>query len=44
VHYPKLAPIVKQTAQDFGIEYHVERTYWQALKGHVKMLKKLGRE
>lgn len=44
VHYPKLAPIVKQTAEDFGIKYHVENTFWKALKGHVKMLKKLGRE
>jgi linoleoyl-CoA desaturase len=44
VHYPKLAPIVEKTAEEFGIEYHVEPTYWEALKGHVRMLKKLGRE
>jgi linoleoyl-CoA desaturase len=44
VHYPKLASIVRSTAKDFGIPYHVEKTYWQALKGHVRMLKKLGRE
>lgn len=42
VHYPKLAPIVKAAAQDFGIAYHVEPTYWKALRGHVKMLRKLG--
>lgn len=44
VHYPKLAPIVKETATEFGIPYHVEPTFWHALSGHVKMLKKLGRE
>ncbi|MBI2270907.1 MAG: acyl-CoA desaturase [Bacteroidetes bacterium] len=44
VHYPKLAPIVKIAADDFGIPYHVEPTFWQALRGHVRMLKKLGRE
>lgn len=44
VHYPKLAPIVKSTAADFGIPYHVEPTFREALAGHVKMLKKLGRK
>lgn len=44
VHYPGLAPIVKKTAEEFGIDYHVEPTYREALVGHVKMLKKLGRE
>lgn len=44
VHYPKLAPIVKKTAAEFGIPYHVEPTYLKALAGHVRMLKKLGRE
>jgi linoleoyl-CoA desaturase len=43
VHYPKLAPIVQQTAKEFGVIYHVEKTFWKALKGHVRMLKKLGR-
>jgi linoleoyl-CoA desaturase len=44
VHYPKLAPIVQAVAYDFGVTYHVEPTFWQALRGHVRMLKKLGRE
>lgn len=44
VHYPKLAPIVKAVAAEFNITYHVEPTYWQALRGHVKMLKKLGQK
>lgn len=44
VHYPKLAPIVQQTAAEFGVTYHVESTFWKALRGHVKMLKRLGRK
>jgi len=44
VHYPKLAPIVKKVAGDFHVAYHVEPTFARALKGHVRMLKKLGRE
>lgn len=43
VHYPQLAPIVKKTAADFGITYHVQPTFRDALIGHIKMLKKLGR-
>ena len=43
VHYPKLAPIVKKTAEEYGIAYHVQPTFWRALVNHLKMLKKLGR-
>jgi linoleoyl-CoA desaturase len=44
VHYPQLAPIVRETTAEFGVPYHVEPTFWSALRGHVKMLKKLGRK
>jgi linoleoyl-CoA desaturase len=44
VHYPKLAPIVKKTAEDFNIPYNVEPTFFGAIKAHARMLKKLGRE
>ena len=43
VHYIKLAPIVKQTAKDFGIPYHSKATFGDALKDHVQMLYDLGR-
>ncbi|MHB1277052.1 MAG: fatty acid desaturase family protein [Bacteroidia bacterium] len=43
VHYPKLAPIVKDVAHEFGIPYRVEPTFRKALKEHVNMLKLLGR-
>jgi linoleoyl-CoA desaturase len=44
VHYPKLAPLVRSTAEKFGVQYHVEPTFRKALGDHVRMLKKLGRE
>ncbi|MFZ6051307.1 fatty acid desaturase family protein [Halocola ammonii] len=44
VHYPQLAPIVKATTSKFNIPYNVEPTFFSALAGHARMLKKLGRE
>ena len=42
VHYKKIAPIVKQTAEEYGITYNEYRSFWQALGSHLKMLKKIG--
>ncbi len=44
VHYKKIAAIVKTTVEEFGLPYHVQPTFLQALWVHAKMLKKLGRE
>ena len=44
VHYPALAPIVEQTAKDFDLPYHCIPTFTQAVLGHGKMLRALGRE
>jgi linoleoyl-CoA desaturase len=44
VHYPKIAPIVKSTAQEFALPYHEQPTFIKALREHEKMLKILGRE
>jgi linoleoyl-CoA desaturase len=44
VHYPKIAPIVQSAAAAFNIPYHVQPTFLKALKLHVRMLRKLGRE
>jgi linoleoyl-CoA desaturase len=43
VHYPKIAPIVKETAQEFGIPYLVNPTFGMALRSHITHLKTLGR-
>ncbi|MGB0429464.1 MAG: fatty acid desaturase family protein [Bacteroidia bacterium] len=42
VHYHKIAPIVKETAQEFGIPYHSYKTFTGAVIGHFKMLRALG--
>ena len=43
VHLPNIAPIVKKTAEEFGIPYRASTTYMQALGLHTKMLRELGR-
>ncbi len=42
VHYRNLAPIVKQTAEEFGIPYHATPGVWKALVTHGRHLKNLG--
>ncbi len=42
IHYPAIAPIVQQTAEEFGIPYNNNETYLGALASHVRMLKKFG--
>lgn len=44
VHYPKIAPIVKSTALEFGLPYNEQPTFLKALLEHTRMLKKLGEE
>lgn len=42
VHYRKIANIVKETAQDFGLPYKRANTFIGALAGHARLLKELG--
>jgi linoleoyl-CoA desaturase len=44
VHYRNIAPIVKYTAEEFGIPYKAEPTFIGALVSHAKLLKQLGRK
>lgn len=44
VHYRKLAPIVQSVAKAFNVPYHVQPTFFRAIREHVRMLKKLGKE
>lgn len=44
VHYPKIAEIVKRTAQQYGLPYQVMPNFVDALRQHGRMLKKMGRE
>ncbi len=42
VHYPKIAKIIKQTAQEFDLPYNEYKTMGNALAAHFKHLKHLG--
>ncbi len=42
IHYRKIAPIVEQTAKEFGIPYNRQESFFSAIKEHFKMLKVLG--
>ena len=44
VHYKKLTKIVSETAQEYGMPYHVKKSVGQAIWDHTKMLRMLGRK
>lgn len=43
VHYPAISPIVKKTAEEFGIPYLVNPTLKDAFSSHVRFLKTIGK-
>ena len=43
IHYPAISDIVKQTADEFGVPYIENTSFWTALASHYRMLKKLGK-
>ncbi len=43
VHYPKIASIVKATAEEHGVPYLENKTFGSALKSHIKTLQKFGK-
>lgn len=43
VHYAKIAPIVKSTAQEFGFPYKSKKTFFDAIIGHYRMLNSLSK-
>jgi linoleoyl-CoA desaturase len=42
VHYPAIAPIVEQTAREYGVPYLRNDTFGQAVASHVRLLNHLG--
>jgi len=44
VHYKQISKIVKESAQKFGLPYHVHPTFLSAIWSHARMLKFLGRK
>jgi len=43
VHYPKIAPIVKKTAGEFGIPYMENESFLIAIRSHFSILQKFGK-
>jgi linoleoyl-CoA desaturase len=43
VHYRELAPIVKKTAEEYGLPYHNSGSFFAAIAAHFRMLRDLGR-
>jgi len=43
VHYPKIAPIVEQTAKEFGVPYLFNESLGSAFLSHMKVISKLGK-
>lgn len=44
VHYKKIGAIVKETAHEFNLPYIENPTFFDALKSHYEILKKLGKQ
>ena len=44
VHYQKVTPILIQCAEEYGIKYNEFKTFSQALRAHMRMLKLLGQK
>lgn len=42
VHYPEIAPILKQTAAEFNVPYLENKTFAEALSAHFSALKRFG--
>jgi linoleoyl-CoA desaturase len=43
VHYRKISEIVKNTAAEFELPYHVNKSFFGALRSHYIFLKRLGK-
>lgn len=43
VHYRKISKIVKATAEEYGVPYYSEKTFFGAVVNHFTMLNNLGR-
>lgn len=43
VHYPAIANIVRDTAEEFGIPYLENKTFFKAVRSHVATLHRFGR-
>lgn len=43
VHYPKIAPIVRSTAAEFGVPYKESNSFGEAVNSHIMLLQRYGK-
>ena len=43
VHYRKISTIVKATAEEFGVPYQHQKTFFEAVGNHLRMIRLLGK-
>jgi linoleoyl-CoA desaturase len=43
VNYPAIAGVVEQTCREFGVPYHVNRSFGAAVASHYRWLRRMGR-
>lgn len=43
VHYPALAPLVRQTCDEFGVGYNAQPSLWGAIASHYRWLRQMSR-
>ena len=44
IHYKDLTKIVSETAEEYGMPYHVKKSMFHAIWDHTKMLRMLGKK
>lgn len=44
IHYRKIAPIVERTANEYGFNYNLKKSFTSALFSHLRRLKELGKQ
>lgn len=44
IHLKELSPIVKETAEECGLPYYENKTFFGAIRSHFRTLKRLGRK
>jgi len=42
IHYPKIAEIVKDTAEEFGVPYLENKGFFDAVASHFRFMKTMG--
>ncbi len=43
IHYKAISPIVERTANEFGLRYNVNSTFFTAIGSHIRLLRVLGK-